>query len=266
MISIRLPEHKRLAGILLLISIMTGLWLALAPAGLQGKLLAIGYGVCHQIASHTFSIQGKLLPLCSRCTGLFLGALATIAVLSSHARRGGFPKANLRWVLFAFLAFYAIDGINSTASIINGLHGLYTPSNLLRLISGAGMGIALGAMLMSIWNSVLWTDASEEPLLNSYRLLGICAASGAGMLLLVVLDLPLSYFPLAILSAVSVILLLTMVYTLLWTLALKKDNTLNRWQDAAWLFLLGGLTAMVQLGLMDGLRFALTGTWQGFML
>jgi len=251
---------------LILIAGMTFLWLDLAPAGVAGKLHAIGYGVCHQIASHTYIVNGFLLPLCSRCTGLFLGALSTIVVLSSQSKRGGWPKPIFRWILFLLFAAYLVDGINSSLTFFDGWQGIYPPSNLLRLITGVGMGIVMGTMIMSIWNQLLWVESDEQPLMNSFSLLAICMAAGVFVVLLVVTNLPLTYYPLAIFSAGSVVLLLSMVYTMLWTLGLKKENTLVHWQDRIWIFLLGGLTAMVQLGLMDALRFALTQTWSGFML
>lgn len=264
----RLFTKNRTFTILLLVWIagITFLWLDLAPEGVAGKLHAIGYGVCHQIASHTYMVNGLLLPLCSRCTGLFLGALSTIAVLSSQSKRGGLPKAKISWILLLFFGAFLVDGINSSLTFFDGWHGIYPPSNLLRLITGVGMGIVMGTVLMSIWNQLLWVEFDEKPLLNSFSLLAICAAAGVLIILLVVANLPLTYYPLAIFSSGSVVLLLSMVYTMLWTLGLKKENTLVHWQDRTWIFLLGGLTAMVQLGLMDALRFALTQTWSGFML
>src|SRR3989339_1170806 len=37
-------------------------------------LFQIGYAVCHQIPERTFHLHGQPLPLCSRCTGIYLGA------------------------------------------------------------------------------------------------------------------------------------------------------------------------------------------------
>ena len=77
-----------------------------------------------------------------------------------------------------FFAAYLVDGINSSLTFFNGWHGIYPPSNLLRLITGVGMGIVMGTMLMSIWNQLLWVESDEKPLLNSFSLLAICMAAG----------------------------------------------------------------------------------------
>jgi len=71
-------------------------------------------------------------------------------------------------------------------------------------------------------------------------------------------------YPLAILSSGSVVLLIAMVYTLLWTLVLKRENALVKWQQAPWIFLLGGISAMAQIATLDLVRFAITHSWAGF--
>ena len=83
---------------------------------------------------------------------------------------------------------------------------------------------------------------------------------------LIVLDIPFLYYPVMILSTGGVLVILSMVYTLIWTISVKKENTLTTWKDGIPLFLAGIITAMIQIGLMDLIRFSLTGTWQGFQL
>jgi len=71
---------------------------------------------------------------------------------------------------------------------------------------------------------------------------------------------------LAILSALTVPLLLSMIYGLFAVMALRKDNT-YKYINKVWLPLTAGFTiAMLQIVIFDILRFALTGTWGGFPL
>jgi hypothetical protein len=73
-------------------------------------------------------------------------------------------------------------------------------------------------------------------------------------------------YPLAILSALAVPLLLTIVYGLFAVMATRKDNSYERLSQA-WLPLTAGFTiAMLQIVLFDVLRYAITGTWGGFPL
>src|SRR6476660_560765 len=48
----------------------------LLPGDLRYKINALGFGVCHQIAGHSFFIDDHQLPLCARCSGIYLGALS----------------------------------------------------------------------------------------------------------------------------------------------------------------------------------------------
>jgi len=57
-----------------------------------------------------------------------------------------------------------------------------------------------------------------------------------------------------------------MCYALFWVIIFRKENSFNRLKHA-WFPLLAGLTtAMLQIGLIDLLRYRFTGTWAGFQL
>lgn len=74
------------------------------------------------------------------------------------------------------------------------------------------------------------------------------------------------YYPIAILSTGAIFVLLGMVYCLIWIIIFKKENSFEHYGEGL-RFLLGGLaTAVIQIGLLDLLRYSLTGTWQGFLL
>ena len=50
-------------------------WLLNTPAGLLGKADAVGYAVCHRIDLRSFNLGERQMPLCARCTGMYLGAV-----------------------------------------------------------------------------------------------------------------------------------------------------------------------------------------------
>ena len=55
-------------------------WLFNTPLGLLGKADAIGYAVCHRIDLRSFHLGDRTLPLCARCTGMFLGTLVSLGL------------------------------------------------------------------------------------------------------------------------------------------------------------------------------------------
>src|SRR6478609_4249234 len=65
-----------LAPLGIVAAILLAAWLV--PGTLKYKLDFLGFGVCHQIASHTLFLGGHQLPLCARCSGIYLGALTTL--------------------------------------------------------------------------------------------------------------------------------------------------------------------------------------------
>ncbi len=57
-----------------------------------------------------------------------------------------------------------------------------------------------------------------------------------------------------------------MVYSMVWVMLFKKDNTFEKFSQL-WLPLMGGFTlALLQIGVTDFARFAITKTWSGFSL
>lgn len=245
---------------------LIGVWLRFAPPGLEGKLNAIGYAICHQISSHSIHFGSSQLPLCARCTGLFMGALAGSLILLQHGRRGQLPAKKFVWLMVILALGFVIDGINSTLFFFDGWKGIYPPNNLLRLVTGLGMGIVSANLLIPLWNQILWSNWVDQPLLDSSRQflvqVGLTALIGA----LLNSSMHFLFLPAAILSTLSVVLLLTMIYTLLWTMGLRKENTFTNLKQMFNVILLGFLTTAIQFEGMALFRYILTHTWAGFQI
>jgi len=250
--------------LLILAGLILGVWLAKTPAGLLGKADAIAYAVCHRIPDRSFFLGDRPLPLCARCTGMYLGALAGLLYQFRLGRRGGMPSLKIGLVLGAFFLAFAVDGINSYLHLFPSAPGLYEPKNYLRLLTGSGLGVAIAAMLYPTFNQVVWANWSAERTLSSWRqLIGLLG-------LVLVIDLavltqnPLILYPLALVSSATVWVILGTVYTIVWVLILHRENTFTSSRQLGWLLLAGFVVALAQIALMDVGRFAMTGTWAGF--
>ena len=128
------------------------------------------------------------------------------------------------------------------------------------------MGLGIGALLAPVFNQVIWAEYSERHSLGSWReIAGLIAA--AGLLDLAILSQnPLIIYPLAVLSGLSVLAILSVVYTIIWVLFSKQENRYHRIIDLWVPMTAGFLTALLQISLMDAGRLILTGTWGGFAL
>ena len=94
-------------------------FIVLTPDGLLRKFDYVGAAVCHRRPSHSFTMAGRQLPLCQRCSGTFPGALTGLLVqwLILRRRRAlGYPVWQVLVVLGAFAALWGLDGVNSTTS------------------------------------------------------------------------------------------------------------------------------------------------------
>ena len=73
-------------------------------------------------------------------------------------------------------------------------------------------------------------------------------------------------YPLALISAAGVLVLLSMVYSMVWLMVLRKENQFLRLYQFVYPLMGGFLVGLLQIGVLDFLRYALTGTWDGFHL
>jgi uncharacterized membrane protein len=257
----------RLLPILLGIGVLVLLvvWMLLTPAGLLGKADAIGYAVCHRIDVRSFHMGERALPLCARCTGMYLGAL--LGLLYQHrvaSRRAGFPARRV-WVVWAlFVLAFGIDGLNSYLHLIPGAPGAYEPHNWLRLLTGTLMGLVMAGVIYPAFQQTAWSDWQDLPATRGLGDVLILVALGLVLDAIVLTENPLVLFPLALLSAMTVVGILTIVYTMIWVMMLHRENLSLRLTQLL-LPLIGGFgLAMLQIVGLDLIRYALTGTWDGF--
>jgi uncharacterized membrane protein len=247
-----------LAGSLLL------LWLSLTPAGLLGKADAIGYAVCHRIALRSFHLGERPLPLCARCSGMYLGAMLGMAYQVQKGCRAGMPARQVLIFLGLLVLAFAVDGMNSFLSLFPGFPTLYTPNNTIRLITGTWMGLVIAAVLMPAFNEAAWRELDPRPAIGSLRSFGMLFILAIFLDLILLSENPIVLYPLALLSAAGVVLLLTMIYTIMWLIIWKKENAYSRLVNMYLPIVAGFLIALFQIGLLDLGRYLLTGTWEGF--
>ena len=140
---------------------------------------------------------------------------------------------------------------------------LYIPNNILRLFTGSGMGIAIASVLYPIVNQTLWRQTDERPALE-WKTFGILAGILLVMDLLVLTENPFVLYPVAFLSVLGVLALLTLVFSIVWVILMRLENSFEK-MPQLWLSMLAGLTMTLLLIVsIDLFRYRLTGTWSGF--
>jgi len=240
-------------------------WLLNTPAGLLGKADAVGYAVCHRIDLRSFHLGDRQLPLCVRCSGMYLGAMLGLTYQAlTRKRAGGFPPRTV-WVVYAFFVLaFALDGGNSYLHLFPGVTGLYAPQNWLRLLTGTGMGLVVAGMLYPAFNQTVWQDWKNIPSVSGLTSLAILIFLALLIDGMVLTGNTLLLYPLALVSAAGVLVLLAMVYTMVCVMLLHVENRALRLRQLL-VPLVGGFgLALLQIAFLDWLRFFFTGTWDGF--
>jgi len=241
-------------------------WLIFTPPGIDGKLHATGYSVCHQIDEHSFVVGGKVLPLCARCT--YLGVWTGLVVFAARGRlrAARLPRVRLLAVMLLGVALYGLDGLNSYLSLFERYSPPYAPHNTLRLLTGTIFGLALITLVWPVFNSLLWRAPQDAPPVRSWGELAALYALAAGAGALVLLDWPPLRAALGAISAAGVLLMFGIVGCTLVLGITRRENRAVRWRDLAVPALAGLAFALLITGAIDALRYALTGTWGGFVL
>jgi uncharacterized membrane protein len=238
------------------------------------KANMVGYAVCHQIAAHSFEIGGRQLPLCARCTGTFIGALVGFlgqAVVLRRRRAVEFPSILAVVVLITFTLAWAADGLNSllatpgmntTIVAVLNVRNVYEPLQELRLLTGALNGLTMSALVYPAFNATMWRRVVPEGAIRGLRDLGLLVLIELGMvgvvLSLVLVSWRWTLYPLALLSALGVLALLTSVNTMLVLIAVQRENTADDWRAALIPLLAGFVVSLAQIAAISVVRYGVT--------
>jgi uncharacterized membrane protein len=167
-----------------------------------------GSAVCGQLTADSYNIAGVQLPLCARCTGMYVGGLITLIFHTwRHPRAMGLPRSLVLVALALFFFAWAGDGVNSLLSSMPGMPHLYAPQNILRLLTGSLMGITLGSFIYVMFNSVTWRNPVHTPILPSTGELVALLGLDALLVLAVQSNLAVLLYPITLLSLAAILIL-----------------------------------------------------------
>ena len=111
-------------------------------------LYASGSVICHQLPERSFFLDARQLPVCARCTGLYLsGAAGVLAWLLWKGTRG--------WRRFVVpprpaLVIVTAAALPTALSYLTGVAGLWDGSNLTRALLAVPLGLSAGAVVAAV--------------------------------------------------------------------------------------------------------------------
>jgi len=257
------PRFERYSWLLLTISgIVIASFFLFPPVTILNKTHLIGYAICHQIPHRTFHINGTPLPLCARCTGIYLGALMGLTglMLMKRYRSTELPPTLILLTLVAFIAIMGFDGVNSYLTFFPQVPHLYEPHNWLRLTTGTLNGLSMSVIVFPVINASLWHPSlvKARPVLGSFKELLPFLIGAVGIILIVLWQQPLLLYPLSILSTLGVMLMLGLVNTGLILILIRREGYGRRWGDIVLPLAMGLAISFLMIGGMDWIRLTLT--------
>ncbi|GMQ78201.1 MAG: hypothetical protein BMS9Abin02_0701 [Anaerolineae bacterium] len=267
------PLSTRLLPIMVILGIflILGFYTVTDPARIDNNYVLngadyVGYAVCHRITDRSFAIAGRQLPLCARCTGMYLGiSLAfLVLLLAGRQRWSNLPPLSVLIALGLFILAMAFDGLNSYSHFFPDFPHLYEPKNWLRLVTGMGTGLAMGIIIFPALAQTLWKQQIIRPsVANLKELLGFVILALI-FITLVLSNQPLILYVLGLVSAAGVLIILTSVNTTAVLIVFKRDATAEKYRQIVIPLMIGLFLAITQVAVISVFRFTLTGTMNGF--
>jgi uncharacterized membrane protein len=101
---------------------------------------AIGHAICHQLPLRSFHLWGASLPVCARCTGIYVGA--AVAALAAGIRPNATDVTVTRargWLLAALVPTAITLVYEWTTGVM--------PANWIRALGGLPLGAAVAWMI-----------------------------------------------------------------------------------------------------------------------
>jgi uncharacterized membrane protein len=263
------PYSRVTTGVIaVLAGLIVGLWLFGTPPGLLGKADAIGYAICHRIAERSFHTHDRPLPLCARCTGIYLGVLTGLVffVQRGRARAGNLPPTRILLTMGLLGTAYAFDGLNSYLSIFKFYTPLYPPHNTLRLFTGLTFGLAMITVVLPVFSTIAWADPKPGAVLRSFKEMGVLYGAAGIIGAAVLIDQPTLRAIFGLISVIGVVIMFAVIGIVMFLITTRRENSVTRWRDLIFPALVGLTFAISVIGVIDLIRYLFTGTWNGFIM
>jgi uncharacterized membrane protein len=113
----------------------------------------VGSLVCHQRPERSFHVAGIQLPVCARCTGLYVSGtagvlLAGVLFRAGRPAPGGRLRSTGRFAASDWRAWLTVAALPTGATWAAEWVGIGNPSNVVRAAAALPLGAVVGVMLV----------------------------------------------------------------------------------------------------------------------
>ncbi|MEA4815800.1 MAG: DUF2085 domain-containing protein [Lachnospiraceae bacterium] len=173
--------------------------------------------VCHRMDSRSVFIYGKKLPLCARCTGIYIGVLVGFLMLCALKRLDFKKPPELKTAVLSavFLLPLMLDGAGS-------YFGFFGTANIIRIITGALCGVFFPAFFVLAINYTGNFENTSKPIISFKEYIVMCLFSLS--LAFVVYFGFINYYVAAVFSILGVAVFYILLFSMLLRLIFKKTG------------------------------------------
>jgi hypothetical protein len=190
---------------------------------------------------------------------MFLGMLSALLwfLVIKRDRSILLPPLRTGIVLLAFMAVWAVDGLNGALADLRMAH-LYAPGNPVRLVTGLLAGITVGIFTVYLLNNVTWKKPLAEPLAGSLEDLTALLVVEGALSLLITFGPPWLLEILAVMSTLGVVLAIWVVVLSVVITVTGRAGTFEGWRQLKWMLLVALAAAALFIVILDAARLLTT--------
>jgi len=115
-----------------------------AASGFAWAVYSVGHLVCHQLPERSFALLATPLPVCARCTGLYVGAAAAALFVPA------FDDARRRRILAGARALLVVVAIPTAVTLAYEWTTGVMPANWMRAAAGVPLGAAIAWIIREV--------------------------------------------------------------------------------------------------------------------
>ena len=202
----------------------------------------IGYAVCHQLPQRTWHVRDQALPLCSRCTGIYLGMFLLFAfyffVKYLRRQRPSIPPS-LPIIIMSAL-FFIIMPINAISP-----HFGAPTHNVARLITGILFGFSVPLFLLVAFNYSTQGKNEEKRVIKLGEYISLLVLVAVATTLIIIGNVPALYFA-AYASVAGLLIFATLLNaTIVKSILEQRNKTIKDYQ----VIIIGVLLAAIELSI-----------------
>jgi uncharacterized membrane protein len=186
----------------------------------------VGYGVCHQRFNLSYNYMQVYMPVCSRCTGIYIGIILSAALVLLFERKIRTQLPGQKIIIATVILFAAMAAESGLSSL-----KIIPSYNIARFLTGYCVGWFLPLLILPLLNSVVFAPGiclQEQYLKKSWHFaIWIFSGPALGFIFLVTYRQIMLFWSIAAVTGL-VLFVAALILILVFAISLRLRNTVQK--------------------------------------